>query len=298
MTTDGSAVASSRTPPGTPLAYDSTSGTMLMVSGSDLLRFDPSQATPIACLLDAADLNPVAAIAPGELLAMFGRFLYNGGDPFNATISPVNGSFPAQVNGVAITANQTRAPLLYLSGQQINFQAPYEIAGSSQANLSLSYSDVNGRTVSDSRTLLVAARSPVAFLSQPSAVNQTFPLTLNADGTVNSQINPAAAGAGVTIFLDGLGVTNPIPVTGLVSTGLPTPPDVSLTVIPSCGGAFCFPAPVFASANPAPGSISGVTRVQLVAPSNPHPPSTFQSIFSLSLDAFAVRDTNLSFWVK
>jgi hypothetical protein len=78
------------------LAYDSTTGTLLLTSGNDLLRFDPSQATPIACLLDAADLSPVTAIAPGELLAMFGRFLYFETNPFAVTINPVNGSFPVK----------------------------------------------------------------------------------------------------------------------------------------------------------------------------------------------------------
>ena len=82
MTLDGSAISSSHTPPGTPLAYDSTTGTLLLASGNDLLRFDPSQATPIACVLDAADLSPVTAVAPGELLAMFGRFLYFETNPF------------------------------------------------------------------------------------------------------------------------------------------------------------------------------------------------------------------------
>jgi hypothetical protein len=43
MTLDGSAISASRTPPGTPLAYDSTTGTLLLVSGTDRLRFDPSQ---------------------------------------------------------------------------------------------------------------------------------------------------------------------------------------------------------------------------------------------------------------
>ncbi|MGB6944134.1 MAG: hypothetical protein WBE37_17170, partial [Bryobacteraceae bacterium] len=191
MTLDGSAISASRTPPGTPLAYDSTTGTLLMTSSNDLLRFDPSEATPIACVLDAADLSPVSAVAPGELLAMFGRFLYFGSNPFAATINPINGSFPVMSQGLGIMADemagQTPAPLLYVSEEQVNFQAPYEIAGTPQTNLTLTYSDVNGNSVSDSRTLEVAASNPVAFLSQPSTVNQTFPLTLNADGTVNSQ---------------------------------------------------------------------------------------------------------------
>ena len=174
MALDGSAISASRTPPGTPLAYDSTSGTLLLASGNDLIRFDPSQPTPIACMLDAADLSPVTKIAPGELLSMFGRFLYFGTSPFPSTINPVNGSFPVKSQSLGIVANQAPAPLLYVSERQINFQAPYEIAGSPETNLSVTYSDVNGNSVFDARPIQVVASNPVAFLSQPSFVNQPF----------------------------------------------------------------------------------------------------------------------------
>jgi uncharacterized protein (TIGR03437 family) len=300
MTTDGSAITSSRTPPGTPLAYDSTTGTLLLVSGNDLLRFDPSQATPIACVLDAADLSPITAVAPGELLAMFGRFLYFESDPYGAAITPTNGSFPITSEGLGIVANQTSAPLLYVSEPQINFQLPYEIAGSPQTSVTLTYSDVNGNSVSDSRTLQVMASNPVAFLSQPAnltypmAVN--FPLVLNADGTVNSQTNPAAANSVVTVFLDGLGLTSPLPVTGMVNTSPSTPLNVPLVVTPFCDGASsCYPAPTLVSAGSLPGSISGVTQVQLRAPPKG---GASEVIFSLAAGSTTVRDLNLSFWVN
>ena len=182
MSLDGSEISSSRTPPGTPLAYDSSTGTLVFSSGSDLLRFDPASDTPIACLLDAADLSPVTRVAPGELLAMFGRFLYFENDPFGVAIAPMNGMFPVKSQGLAIMANQTPAPLLYVSQQQVNFQAPYELAGSTQAKLTLTYSDVNSQSISDGRTLTVAASNPVAFLSQPATYNVASPLALNADG--------------------------------------------------------------------------------------------------------------------
>ena len=298
MTLDGSAISSSHTPPGTPLAYDATTGTLLLASGNDLLRFDPSRATPIACVLDAADLTPVTAVAPGELLAMFGRFLYFQNNPFAESIAPVNGLFPVTSQGLGIVANQTPAPLLYISEQQINFQAPYEIAGSPQTNVTVTYSDVNGNSFSDFRTFQVAANNPVAFLSQPPIVNQSFPLVLNADGTVNSQTNPAPAGSVVTIFLDGFGLAGPLPITGMVNTSPSAPLNLPVAVIPNCNGAFCYPAPTFVSAGPVPGSISGVTQVQLLAPTNSHPRTAFQAIFSLSTGSTAVRDTNLSFWAE
>jgi uncharacterized protein (TIGR03437 family) len=298
MELDGSAVSQSRTPSGTPVAYDATTGTLLLASGNDLLRFDPSKATPIACVLDAADSSPVTAVAPGELLAMFGRFLYFGSNPYTAAINPINGSFPVTFEGLGIVADQTPAPLLYVSEQQVNFQVPYEIAGSSQTNLTVTYSDVNGDSVSDSRPLGVAASNPVAFLSQPSTVNQTFPLALNTDGTVNSQANPAAAGSVVTIFVDGLGLTSPPPITGLVNTSPLAPLSLPLAVTPYCSGTYCSPAPTFVSAGSAAGSISGVTQIQLRAPASPDPGYAFQAIFSLSAGSTPVRDTNLSFWVE
>jgi Beta-propeller repeat len=107
MTLDGSAISSTRTPPGTPLAYDSASETLLLVSGSDLIRFDSSAATPIACVLDAADLSRVTAVAPGELLSMFGRFLYFETNPFAVTIQP-NGSFPVSSQGLGVRPSVAR----------------------------------------------------------------------------------------------------------------------------------------------------------------------------------------------
>ena len=124
------------------------------------------------------------------------------------------------------------------------------------------------------------------FPSRQSSI-RVFHLALNANGTANSQNNPAAAGSVVTLFIDGLGLTSP-----------PAPLNLPLAVTPYCDGTFCYPAPTFVSASPAPGSISGVTQVQLLAPANPHPASAFEVVFSLSEGPTAVRDTNLSFWVE
>ena len=103
--------------------------------------------TPIACVLDAADLLPVNTVAPGELLSIFGRFLYFETDPLDPAINPVDGLFPVTYQGLGIMANQAPAPLLYVSPQQVNFQAPYEIEGNSQANIQMTHADVNGHNI-------------------------------------------------------------------------------------------------------------------------------------------------------
>lgn len=298
MTLDGSAISSTHTPPGTPLAYDSTTGTLLLASGSDLLRFDPTQSTPIACVLDAADLNPVTSVAPGELLTMFGRFLYFQSSPYGTTVTPANGSFPTKFQGLSIAAGQTPAPLLYVAEPQINFQVPYETAAAPRTSLTITYSDFNGNQASDSRTFPVAGSNPAVFLSQPATPFQSLPLALNANGTPNSLNNPAAANSVVTMFLDGLGATNPLPITGLINTGPPVSLNLPIVVAPDCSGSFCYPAPAFLSAASLPGSISGVTQVQLRAPANPHPGNAALVQFSLSVGSTPVRNAHLTLWVN
>jgi hypothetical protein len=66
-------------------------------------------------------------------------------------------------------------------------------------------------------------------------------------------------------------------------------------VVPFCVSGSCYPEPAFVSAGSLVGSISGVTQVQLRAPSTPNGQL---AIFSLSAGPAAVRDLNLSFWVK
>ncbi|HEX3877886.1 MAG TPA: hypothetical protein VHW24_12925, partial [Bryobacteraceae bacterium] len=298
MTLDGAAVTSSRTPPGRPLAYDSSTKTLLLSSGSYLIRFDASDATPIACVLDSSDLKPVTAIAPGELLSLLGRFPYYESYPYTSSISPVDGTFPVTFQRLTVMANDIAAPLLYISRQQVNFQAPYELAGSPGATLTLNYLDPNSEPVSDARTLSVTATNPVAFLSQTITPSQTTPLILNADGTVNSATNPAAAGSVVTMFMDGLGTASVQPATGVVNANPKAPLSVPIAVIPSCAGGSCFPAPSFVAAESLPGAISGVTQVQLRAPDNSHPAASLATMFSLSAGDISVRDTNLLFWVK
>ena len=48
--------------------------------------------TPIACILDSADLKPVTSIAPGELLSLFGAF--SSGSP----TTPPPGQVPSSLD--------------------------------------------------------------------------------------------------------------------------------------------------------------------------------------------------------
>jgi uncharacterized protein (TIGR03437 family) len=254
LSADATEIGASRVAPGNVLAYDAFAGTLIATSGTEVVAVNPEAAqTPIACILDSADLQPVTSIAPGELLSLFGEF-----------------SSGNSLDGVTVALNGIPSPRLYVGAGQINFQAPFEIAGAASASIGFA-SSVNG--FSDSRTLPIVAINPGAFLNTPpdasitpciyessASLDGTFPLALNPNGSINACANPAPAGSVVTLFLDGLGVTSPAQMTGAIS---PNPGAIlSSPVITANGGV------TVVSVSAVTGVISGVWRVALQIPAN------------------------------
>jgi uncharacterized protein (TIGR03437 family) len=253
LSADGTEIGASRTTPGSVLAYDAFAGTLIAAisstAGSDVVAVAPgAPRTSIACILDSADLQPVTSVAPGELLSLFGDF--SSGIP----VIPPSEQFPASLDGVTVHLNGIQSPLLYVGEEQINFQAPFEIAGTAQAKIDFASTISH---LSDSLTLPIVASNPVAFLNEPvpppalspciytssASLSAAFPLALNQDGSLNTCQNPAPAGTVVTLFLDGLGVTSPAQVTGAVNTSpgeplnLPVVASNGLTVVSALGTA-------------------------------------------------------------
>jgi uncharacterized protein (TIGR03437 family) len=281
LSADGTEIGASRVAPGNILAYDAFAGTLIAFAGTNLSALNPeAPQTPIACILDSADLQPVTSLAPGELLSLFGEFA-------SGTSRDVS---TVEINGIL-------SPLLYVGTEQINFQAPFEIAGTASANIDFG-SSLNG--ISDSLKLPIVATNPGAFLNTPpdasitpciyessASLSGMFPLALNPDGSINACANPAPAGSVVTLFLDGLGVTSPAQMTGAIS---PNPgPVLDSPVITANGGVTVI------SVSALPGAISGVWQVALQIPANE--PSGGNQV-SLAAGSVPVRDANLIIWVK
>jgi uncharacterized protein (TIGR03437 family) len=275
LSADATEIGASRITPGNVLAYDAFAGTLIASSGSNVVAVDPNaRRTPIACILDAADLMPVTSIAPGELLSLFGEF--SSGSP----ATPPPGKAPASLDGVTIDVNGVASPLLYVGGEQINFQVPFRIAGGAQANINFASALSH---LSDSRTVPIAASNPTAFLntatSSPAlatctmessaSLNGLLPLALNPDGSVNTCLNPAPAGSIVTLFLNGLGVTSRPVVT---ANGM-----------------------IVVSVSALPDAISGIWRVNIQIPAGA-PAGGNQ--MSLTAGGVPVRDGNLIVWAQ
>ena len=296
LSLDGSAISATRIVPSIFRAYDPATKTLILVDGPDLIRFDPSAPpAPIACIVDAADLRPVTAVAPGELLSIFGAHFIDSRVELPYILQR-SGSFITSESGVTVKFNGIAAPLVYLSPTQINVQAPFELAPFAQATMELTSERFNQ---SESRTLPVIARNPVAFIDTVASHNSAdcrmfslgfpysfgpIPIAFNSDGSRNSCFNPASSGSVVRLFLSGLGLTTPTQATGVVNKAPGTPLDLLITLADGSE----------VSATALPGAISGVWEVGIPMPQNR--PGTYT--ISISVDSVPVRDTNLTIWLK
>lgn len=236
--------------------------------GSQVFQARLSSVGRVATICDNADEAKIVSVAPGQLVTLFGTNLAPEGS------APSANGYPTSFNGVTVTFNGVAAPILYTSGIQINLQVPYEIAGQTQVTMQVSSQFVTP-AVSESYILAVANRQPSVFV-QPGSFGQAIwdvancngqtiagmqPVAFNADGSLNSCANPAAAGSTVTIFLNGLGVSSPAEPTGAISSSVMA---INPAVMPVVTG-------ILASALPTqtlPGSIASLAQVQVQAGSS------------------------------
>jgi uncharacterized protein (TIGR03437 family) len=231
--------------------------------GTEIVDVSLSAPGRVTMIADPADNAKLVSVAPGQLLTLYGTNLATEG------IAPSTNGFPTSFNGVTITFNGIAAPILYTAANQINLQVPYEISGQTQVTMQVSSQSVSP-AVSESYIFAVATRQPSVFVGEASFDAAIFdiatcnglsiaglqPLAFNADGSVNSCANPAAAGSTVTIFLNGLGVTTPAQTTGSIS-----PSAVAISPVAAAGSASGTTGAV--PTQTLPGEIASVVQVQV-----------------------------------
>jgi uncharacterized protein (TIGR03437 family) len=145
----------------------------------------------ITAVVNAGSYSP--SISPGSLISIFG----SGLAAMTATASSI--PFPMSIADTSVTVDGIPAPLLYESPAQINAQLPWEtLAG--PANVV-----VRTRGASSAPfNITVQPAAPGLFTDEAG-----FARALNADGSVNSKANPAAAGGIISVFFTGLGAVIP-----------------------------------------------------------------------------------------
>ncbi len=177
---------------GAPMAAVSGSGVFLNPQG----------------VLSAASFAPAGnPISPGEFIALFGTGLA-------ASTQTAKPPYPATVNNVTVTIGGIKAPIYFVSANQINCLVPYATAGATATIVV-----TNGSASSNTVTVPVAASAPGIYsLNQSGAGSGAIE---HADGSVVNANSPANPGETVVVFLTGMGAVTPGVTDGVASTGNP-----------------------------------------------------------------------------
>jgi uncharacterized protein (TIGR03437 family) len=151
-----------------------------------------------------ADLDKTAtAIAPGGLISIFGASL----DKVPAGLGGWSGrQLPVALNGAKVAVGGIPAPLVYVSPNQINAQAPLELTAGVQT-----VTVDNGSGVSAAFSVNVAPMAPAIFFYPAPAILK------NVNYSLVSATNPARAGDVLLVYATGLGKTTPANRTGALS---------------------------------------------------------------------------------
>jgi uncharacterized protein (TIGR03437 family) len=182
------------------LAADST-GTVHVAGATGLISAFPEGSAPgqtsapwMFGITNAAGGDLSGRLAPGELISIYGLHLGPAAPAWGTFDSA--GFLPTTLGGVQVTINGTPAPLLYVSGAQINAIAPVELTAGSSVELQVAQ---NAAPLPDFRVMVDIAAPGVFAGPNGSAA------AINQDGTVNSQANPAVVGSYVSIWATGTG---------------------------------------------------------------------------------------------
>lgn len=193
----------------------------LTTSGLTILpwAYDTAVAAPrIDRVVNAADYSQ--STAPGSLISLLG-----------SNLSPVSQSssttpLPTALGESCLTVNGVPVPMLFVSGQQINAQMPYQVEG----NVTLILRTPGG--VSDNFNLTLFPAAPSIFRSGSNGAETQIPVVLRArNNELVTVSNPIHRDDVITVYLTGMGNTSPAVEAGFPAGASPTPAPVITPVV-------------------------------------------------------------------
>lgn len=234
------------------LSIDAKGNLYVADTGNNAVRMLQSAGSGItAAAVVGAASNALGAIAPGEVLVLYGSAM----GPAQTAVNQFNnqGVLGTSVGGTSVLVNGVPAPVLYAGATQVSFIVPYATSGQT-AQI---YVSANGR-VSNPLSAAVAAAAPGIFTVDFSGKGQAA--AVNQDGSVNGASHPIKAGSYISLYLTGAGQTNP-PGTDGAQNVAPLPQPAG-TVAVSIGGQ----STTYNYAGAAPNSVAGVMQVNALVP--------------------------------
>ncbi len=145
------------------------------------------------------------AVAPGAIVSIFGSNLAGVTTPAPA------GALPTVIGDTSITFNGVAAPLFYVSPNQVNAQAPFNL-GLGTVSVQVSRGGLSGSTTAN-----VASVSPGIFIMDEASKAGAI---LHANYQLVSSTAPAQAGEYVLIYATGLGALKTPVQSGVVASGI------------------------------------------------------------------------------
>jgi len=214
------------------------------------------------------------AVAPGSIVAVFGRNLARG---LNfASQKPLE----TMLGGAVLSIGGRDAPLFFSSEGQINAQVPSELAANARHSAVIKVRGDDGQQVyAVPETITVAASQPGIFTVNQQGTGQGA--ILNAQGLLVDSNAPAAPGDIVQVYCTGLGATEPPVPSGQPAPGAEPLAQVTMPVYARIAGK---PA-VVQFAGLAPGFV-GLHQVNVQIPAGVAPSGAAELVF--------IQDGNMS----
>ena len=205
----------------------------------------------VARITNAASYGE-GAVAPGELVVLFGSFM--GPNELVTLKLDATGHVMKNLSDMRVLFSGIEAPVVYTSANQVSAVVPYAMAGRTTTSVQVDYRGVRSNSV----TLDVATTAPGIFTVNSSGSGPG--VVLNQDFSLNSSGNAAERGRVVIVYATGEGQTIPLGVDGRVNNDpLPAP------VLPVTATIDGQPARVL-YAGAAPGLVSGVMQLNIEVP--------------------------------
>ena len=142
-------------------------------------------------------------LAPGNVAQIYGTGLSSA---TSQTVVPL----PPEFNGTTVLIGAMEAPLFFVSDTHVNVQVPFELTPNRSYSVIVS---ANGALTLPETIDVVALQPGVAQFPDGTVIAQ-----ISGTTTLISSSNPAKPGQSLTIYLAGMGATNPP-----VGSGQPTP---------------------------------------------------------------------------
>ena len=220
---------------------------------TSLLKLDPALSSPIVIQApepfhNLTEDGESLDIDGGEVVVIAGQGV--GPATLVSGVPDQSGVMPKTLAGVTVTFGGIAAPLLSVQANQIICVVPLAYTGKAEKNVAVQvrYNDL--------------ASNVVRVTSRGSARLAVFGV-LNQDGSVNSQANPAGAGSKVSVYVSGVGQTNPAWVDGGINAG--TVKLASTVAVLYSARRTSVPL-LYAGA--APGQVAGVAQIDFLIPTS------------------------------